>query len=107
MNQPPRKTVPETPRSEPEIFPPDQDVSARRVRMDGAEWAEWRGEGVHRVFVRNIGPVRLFLWSLAALTIVAALLFLFASALLIAIPVIAALVVGSVVAARLRRIFRR
>ena len=107
MNPPSGDPLPEQPRSEPEILPPVRGGQTPRIRVEGVEWTSMGGEGIHRVFIREVGPVKLFLWSLVGLAIVAGFLFLFASVLLVAIPVVIALAAGSLAATRIRRFFGR
>ncbi len=104
MNETSRPSPVETPRVEPEILPPG---SGGPFGSGGVRWTSWESGGERAIFIRRVGPFQLFVWSLLAILVVAGFFFLFAGALLIAIPVAAALVGGSIVAAWLRRTFRR
>jgi hypothetical protein len=95
MNNDP--TSPERPKLEPEIIPPSRGSQSPFQKGD------WSGGATYRVRVTRIGPFRLFLWVLTGLLITAGVLFLLAGALIIAVPVIAAIVVGSMIFARFRK----
>lgn len=69
-------------------------------------WAESDRHGVHRIYVAKLGTSGLLILSLGAVLFAVCVLFLLAGAFLIWLPVAAMLVVGSVVAALLRRLFR-
>jgi hypothetical protein len=94
---------PEKPRAEPEILPPVRDTRYGG-RDDSSAWA---GSGAYRIHVARISPMRIALFAILGALVVAAALFLFAGFLLIAIPVVAALVGFSFVTAWFRRKFRR
>jgi hypothetical protein len=87
---------PELPRVEPEIIPPD-----RAERGPGADWrrAAWRpngqngSAGMHRVYVTRIGPFGFVLLTLAFAILAAAILLVFAGAILLWLPVVALLIV--------------
>jgi hypothetical protein len=90
---------PELPRVEPEIIPPD-----RAGRGSGWRRAAWppygQGEtaGVHRVYVTRIGPFGFAMMTLAFAILAAAILLVFAGAILLWLPVVALLiVVGAIV----------
>ncbi len=95
----------ETPRAEPEILPPERGGFA--PYGEGGPRMHWQSQGFQRIHIARIGPLRLMLWAFFAVLFVALILFLFAGALLIAVPVIAVLIGGSLVAARFRGLFRR
>ena len=86
---------PEAPKFEPEILPPAGRESAYRPDQTFA-----------RMRVIQVGPVRLAFWVVGFLVLLGLLLFAFAGALLILAPVVAAVVVGSVAVAWLRRFFQ-
>jgi uncharacterized membrane protein len=93
-----RIDLPEEPRVEPEIIPP------QRGEMGREEW--YSGQGNQRVYVTRLGPWSVLgivlLFSLVAGAVFALLL----GALLIAIPVIGFLVAAAVIAGILRGHFR-
>ncbi len=89
---------PELPRVEPEIIPPDrQDRGPGR----GTDWRRpaWRpyGQnettGMHRVYVTRIGPFGFVLLTMALAILAAAILLVFAGAILLWLPVVALLIV--------------
>ena len=86
---------PEAPRFEPEILPPERMESAFR---SGQTFAGMR--------VIRVGPLRLAFWVIGFLVLLGLLLFAFAGALLVLAPFVAAVVVGSVAWAWLRRFFQ-
>jgi len=93
-------TTPERPRFEPEIIPPDHDgrgYDRRYSPWDGSVFGASRG--THRVFVTRLGPLSLVMAMLALAAIIAVVMIAFVGALLVWIPLIAAVVV---VAAGLR-----
>ena len=106
MSTDPLNPAPETPRFEPEILPPEGRVSPQSGAFN---WngAAFGGAAGQRIYIRKVSPLRLFAYAFGALLIVAGVLFLFASALLVAIPVVALAVGGSFVYARLRGLFSR
>jgi hypothetical protein len=89
---------PELPRVEPEIIPPDRH---ERGPGRGADWRRpaWRpfGQnetaGMHRVYVTRIGPFGFVLLILAFAILAAAILLVFAGAILLWFPVVALLIV--------------
>jgi len=94
---------PELPRVEPEIIPPDRQ---ERGPGRGADWrrAAWRPygpnetAGMHRVYVGRIGPFGFAMLTLAFAILAAAILLVFAGAILLWLPVVALLiVVGAIV----------
>jgi len=92
----------EQPRSEPEILPPGAHDSRA---------GDWRGEtfeaaGFRRIEIRQVSGWRLFAFAAAGFTILIVLLLMFASALLIALPIAGALFVASYVVMRVRRALR-
>ena len=91
MAEGPIEEQPEKPRFEPEILPPRSD-----------EWARWDGQRIHVVRLSGLSPFRLAAWALGFLFILVSLLFLAAGALLVVLPVIAAIFVVAFLAARLR-----
>ncbi len=87
---------PERPRSEPEILPPERNARGAPFGAQGPDpFAAW---GQQRIFVRRIGPLGMVLWGAAALLVLAAIIFLVASFVMIAIPVaLAAALIGGAV----------
>jgi hypothetical protein len=94
---------PELPRVEPEIIPPNRAGSGSGR---GPDWrrATWRpyGQnetaGMHRVHVTRIGPFGFAMLTLAFAILAAAVLLVFAGAILLWLPVVALLiVVGAIV----------
>jgi len=89
---------PELPRVEPEIIPPDRQ---ERGPGRGADWRRpaWRpyGQnetaGMHRVYVTRIGPFGFVLLTMAFAILAAAILLVFAGAILLWLPVVALLIV--------------
>jgi hypothetical protein len=89
---------PELPRVEPEIIPPDRQ---ERGPGRGADWRRpaWRpfGQnettGMHRVYVTRIGPFGFVLLTLALAILAAAILLVFAGAILLWLPVVTLLIV--------------
>jgi hypothetical protein len=89
---------PELPRVEPEIIPPDRQ---ERGPGRGADWRRpaWRpyGQnetaGMHRVYVTRIGPFGFVLLTMAFAILAAAVLLVFAGAILLWFPVVALLIV--------------
>jgi hypothetical protein len=100
MNQ---RSMPEQPRSEPEILPPVRsDTGPMR---DAPAW-ERRAEGVYRVRVVKLGPFGATLLALAIGVASAVLLVLMLGTLLILIPVVGLLVAAAIIAGLLRGQFR-
>jgi hypothetical protein len=97
-----QKPQAEAPRSEPEILPP----GAADPRDEDWTRARFEAAGFRRIEIRQASGWRLFVWALAGLALLLLLLLMFASALLIALPVAAALFAVSYVAVRLRRALR-
>jgi hypothetical protein len=93
------KDQPELPRVEPEIIPPDRQEHRqergqergfdRRRRPSGPNEAA----GMHRVYVTRIGPFGFVMLTLAFAIIAAAILLVFAGAILLWLPVVALLIV--------------
>jgi hypothetical protein len=90
---------PELPRVEPEIIPPDR--AGRGPGWRRPAWPPYRqGEtpGMHRVYVTRIGPFGFAMLTLAFAILAAAILLVFAGAILLWLPVVALLiVVGAIV----------
>ena len=94
---------PELPRVEPEIIPPDRAASGPGR---GADWrrAAWRpfgqneAPGMRRVYVTRIGPFGFAMLMLGFAILAAAILLVFAGAILLWLPVVALLIViGAIV----------
>jgi hypothetical protein len=89
---------PEKPRAEPEIIPPDR--SGRRAEWQQAAWpyGPSGGAGMNRIYVTRVGPFGVAMLTLVLALLTAAILLVFAGAIVIWLPVIALLiVVGAVV----------
>ena len=95
---------PELPRVEPEIIPPDRQERGGPGR--GFDWRRpaWRPDGqnetagMHRVYVTRIGPFGFVLLTMTFAILAAAILLVFAGAILLWLPVVALLiVVGAIV----------
>jgi hypothetical protein len=91
---------PETPRSEPEIIPPDRDP--RDPRRDGVFVNE---PGTQRVYVARIGPLGVILVVLVTAILLAVLLALLLGALVIWLPLVILFAVGAIIVAVLREHF--
>lgn len=92
----PSPVTPETPRSEPEILPPERSGHGRM------RWESVDQFGTHRIYVRKLGPFSILGFGLLFGIIVAAVLALFLGAVLIALPVIFVLVAAAIIAGLLR-----
>ena len=90
--------LPERPRVEPEIIPPDR--SRGRSTWRGNEFAY--GGGTHRVYVTRLGPFGGIILMLAIVILAAVILLAFLGALLIWIPVVALIVIIGAVSGFLR-----
>ncbi len=85
---------PELPRVEPEIIPPDRPGSGPDWRRFGQN----QTAGMHRVYVTRIGPFGFAMLTLVFAILAAAVLLVFAGAILLWLPVVALLiVVGAIV----------
>ncbi len=83
------RDMPERPRAEPEIIPPDR-------LHDGPPWGTYPfagAAGTHRIYITRLGPFSGALLLLAIGAIAAILLMVFLGALLIWIPLIAFVVI--------------
>jgi hypothetical protein len=88
------------PQSEPEIIPPGQ-------QPDSGVWVSETVRGADRVYVRRLGPFEIMLWVViigAMLTVSVGLLL---GVVLIAIPVMAALITIGIVSAVVHGYFHR
>ena len=99
---------PERPRFEPEIIPPDRDGEQPEWRYTPFRGSNWRGSPfghthtTQRIYVTRLGPIGIVLILLAVAAIVAIILIAAIGAVLIWVPVIAAvLVIGALI-----RLFR-
>jgi hypothetical protein len=91
-----------TPRSEPEIIPPDhvgQDSPRMKVFIDTG--------GTRRVYVAKPGPLAAILVILMTVILSAVLLVLLSAAFLIAMPVAVLLVAAAIIAGLWRGFFQR
>jgi hypothetical protein len=85
---------PELPRVEPEIIPPDRAGRGPGWRIYGPNEAA----GMHRVYVTRIGPFGFAMLTFVFAILAAAILLVFAGAVLLWLPVVALLiVVGAIV----------
>jgi hypothetical protein len=92
--------TPERPRSEPEIIPPDRgwgQNDGRRSPWNGSPFGQ--GYTTHRIYMRHFGPIGIALALLAIAAIVAIVMIAVLGAVLIWVPVVAAVLV---IAAALR-----
>ncbi len=90
--------MPEMPRSEPEIIPPDR-------LHDGPPWRAYPfagTTGTHRIYMTRLGPFGGALLLMAIGAIAAILLLVFLGALLIWIPLIAFIVIVAALSGLLR-----
>ncbi|MBO0758548.1 MAG: hypothetical protein J2P54_22080 [Bradyrhizobiaceae bacterium] len=94
----------EQPRSEPEIIPPGSSDGWQR----GRSRPYFRtGEGTNRIYVTRLGPFSTFL-LVAAIAVVAALLFIvLLGAFLVWIPIIGLVLAIAIITGLLRGYFRR
>ncbi len=95
----------EQPRSEPEILPPGAD-DPRDPRARAWSGEDFEAAGFRRIEIRQVSGWRLLAFAAAGFAILLILLLMFASALLIALPIAGALAVGSYVVMRVRRALR-
>jgi hypothetical protein len=82
---------------EPEIIPPDHSRAGMHGRPD--PWSSTNSYTTHRIYVRRVGPVGIFLTALLIGTLAAVVFVILIGAFLIWIPVtvlafVAALIVG-------------
>ncbi len=93
-----RDRVPEQPRAEPEIIPPDN----RGARV----WGDWRtsfdGNRTRRVYVARVGPLGFAIVALAVSALATLLFLLVVGAFVVLIPLAGLLLVAAVVASLLR-----
>ena len=94
----------EKPRSEPEIIPPQAGAHSQ---WRDAIWISGDERGTHRIYVRRLGPIGVVLLALATGFVVALVLLLLLGALLLWIPVVAALITIAIVSALLRGAFQQ
>lgn len=90
---------PEYPRSEPEILPPERK-SGRGPFRESRRGDRPQG---FRIYVGRISPLQMTIYAVVAVLVVAAILFLFASLLVVVIPAVALLAATGFVVAFLRR----
>lgn len=100
----PEKPEAEKPRSTPEILPP-LGAGQRAGRHDD-NWT-YAGQGAEHIRVYRLGPFTAMALGFGVLAIAALLLFVFAGALLIALPVAAVMLLGSFLAFKFRNRFGR
>jgi hypothetical protein len=89
---------PELPRVEPEIIPPNRSErgpgrGADRPRAAWRPYGPNETAGMHRVYVARIGPFGIAMLTLAFAILAAAILLVFAGAILLWLPVVALLIV--------------
>lgn len=102
IDDPEKKSEAERPRSEPEILPPlGVGQGAREDR-----WT-YAAQGGEQIRVYRLGPFAAIVLGFGVLALAALLLFVFAGALLIALPVAAVIALGSILAFRFRNRFGR
>jgi hypothetical protein len=101
-----RTPRPETPRSEPEIIPPDH-LGGRRTRGESRVWISIdRGDG-RRTHIKQPGPFTIVLAVAGLILVVALIVMLVLGALLIWVPIAAVIAVGAIIMAALKGYFRR
>jgi hypothetical protein len=86
--------MPERPRAEPEIIPPDR-------LYDGPPWRTYPfagATGTHRIYITRLGPLSGALLLMAIGAIAAILLLVFLGALLLWLPLIALVVIVAALA---------
>jgi hypothetical protein len=94
---------PELPRVEPEIIPPNRQErgpgrGSDRLRTAWRPYGPNETAGTHRVYVTRIGPFGVAMLTLVFAILAAAILLVFAGAILLWLPVVALLiVVGAIV----------
>lgn len=99
-----KSNIPEQPRAEPEIIPPDRTNRAPDWRQgtwqpDGSAWVGGR----QRIYVGRIGPFGLALLMLMIGVLVAVILLTVVGALLLWIPILVLLVAAGALYRLLRR----
>jgi hypothetical protein len=91
---------------EPEIIPPDHSrAGAMHGRPD--PWSSTNGYTTHRIYVRRVGPVGIFLTALLIGTLAAVVFVILVGAFLIWIPVTVLLFVAALVVGLMQRHFLR
>jgi hypothetical protein len=94
---------PELPRVEPEIIPPNRQErgpgrGSDRLRTAWRPYGPNETAGTHRVYVTRIGPFGVAMLTLVFAILAAAILLVFAGAILLWLPVVAlVIVVGAIV----------
>lgn len=96
--------IPERPRAEPEIIPPDRTGREPDWRRYGwqANATPFAGQ-THRIYVSRIGPFGIALFMLIVGVVIAVILLAVLGAVLIWIPVLALLVAAGAIFRLLRR----
>ncbi len=97
--------------TEPEIIPPDRSRDRDdwlRERDDPRldPWGAFQGRTTHRIYVRRIGPVGIFLIALLIGTFAALVFVILLGAVLIWLPVAILLLVAAIVGGLMRRYLR-
>jgi hypothetical protein len=97
---------PRSPRSEPEIIPPDR---TRNDSMRGrpGPWVSMHAHGTQRVYVGRVGPLGIVLLALLIGTLAALVFIILLGAFLIWIPVAILLFVAFIAGGIMRRYLRR
>jgi len=91
---------------EPEIIPPDHSrAEAMHGRPD--PWSSTNVYTTHRIYVRRIGPLGIFLAALLIGTLAAVVFVVLVGAFLVWIPVTILLFVAAVIIGLMRRYFLR
>ena len=91
---------------EPEIIPPDHSrAEAMHGRPD--PWSSTNVYTTHRIYVRRIGPLGIFLAALLIGTLAAVVFVVLVGAFLVWIPVTILLFVAAVIVGLMRRYFLR
>ena len=99
---------PEKPRFEPEILPPERKAPQDSYGQSGSDWkSQGASAQGYRLYVGRVSPLQMSIFAVLGFLIVAAILFLFAGFLLVAIPAIAIVVAVSFLVAVFRKSFSR
>ena len=88
------------PQSEPEIIPPGKQPGS-------GIWMSETVHGVHRIYIRRVGPFEIILWVIIIGAILTVSIGLLLGLFLIAIPIVVALIAIAVVSAVVRAYFYR
>lgn len=93
---------PESPRSEPEIIPPERGEPRRSVK-----WTSYDERGTHRIYVTRLGPFSTIILILVLAAVVALFSLILIGAFLIWIPLVIVLIAIGVISAWWQGLLRR